>query len=83
MEAGLKNFSSQMPDWKHQKLPGPPTEAGIAQDWDLIGLLTLASNKSGAAFPEKNPGGKTLQLYAITVAGQWRIFTALPVHQTA
>ena len=83
MEAGSKMSARKCRIGKHQKLSGPPTEAGIAQDWDLIGLLTLASNEFGAAFPEKIPVAKTFQLYAITVAGQWRIFTALPVHQTA
>jgi hypothetical protein len=39
-------------------------------DMGLIGLLTYASQAGG------------LLSLAITVAGQWRIYTALPVHQT-
>src|SRR5215472_15663996 len=49
-----------------------------AQDGHLAGLLTYASANSSAF-----PGIQWLyaQLSAITVAGQWRVLTALPNNQ--
>jgi hypothetical protein len=54
-----------------------------AQDWGLIGLLTLAStNLNRLPDPVGDQWLQVLKFSAITVAGQWRILTALPLHQT-
>jgi hypothetical protein len=47
-------------------------------DGHLAGLLTYASNKPEA--PSRDlPSGMLLRFSALTVAGQWRILTALPI----
>src|SRR6266436_618985 len=50
----------------------------------LVGLLTYASSYSDIELvqpSQANPVAILLELFALTVAGQWRIFTALPIHQ--
>jgi hypothetical protein len=50
----------------------------------LIGLLTCALPLGTIELKQPsqvNPVAISLKLFALTVAGQWRIFTALPIHQ--
>ena len=44
---------------------------------DLAGFLTRASSAL-TAFPERNSSGFPVDASALTVAGQWRTFTAFP-----
>jgi hypothetical protein len=50
----------------------------------LVGLLTYASSTLDIELVQPSqaiPVAILLELFALTVAGQWRIFTALPIHQ--
>jgi hypothetical protein len=58
-----------------------PSKSIKAVDELLVGLLTYASSDS-SCLPRKESRWHILALIlALTVAGQWRIFTALPVYQ--
>src|SRR5215470_5531505 len=58
-----------------------PSKSIKAADVLLVGLLTYASSDS-SCLPRKRSRWHILALIlALTVAGQWRIFTALPIYQ--
>ena len=58
-----------------------PSKSIKAIDVFLVGLLTYASSDS-SCLPRKRSRWPIIALIlALTVAGQWRIFTALPIYQ--
>jgi hypothetical protein len=58
-----------------------PSKSIKAIDVLLVGLLTYASSDS-SCLPRKCSRWHIVALIlALTVAGQWRIFTALPIYQ--
>jgi hypothetical protein len=58
---------------------GSPSEAELAMDMYLAGLLTCASTVR-TTFPEnRSSSGFFVRISAFTVAGQWRHLTALPL----
>ena len=63
-------------------LIGPPIGAEIAMDKCLVGLLTCASTVPNRLPRATASSGVVVRTSALTVAGQWRIFTAflLPGH---
>jgi hypothetical protein len=60
---------------------GPPIETISVNGKRLAGILTCASSVP-AAFPERLLQWLVGRTSTLTVAGQWRIFTALPNCQT-
>jgi hypothetical protein len=59
-----------------------PSKSIKAADVLLVGLLTHASSDSSCLPRKRLSRWHILALIlALTVAGQWRIFTALPIYQ--
>ncbi len=59
----------------------PSHRSRIARDMHLAGLLTHASSALNRLPRERSSSGLLIQASALTVAGQWRTFTALPKYQ--
>jgi len=58
-----------------------PSKSIKAADVLLVGLLTHASSDSSCLPRIRSRWHILALILALTVAGQWRIFTALPIYQ--